>query len=142
MNDLEKFCQSWLESWTGNNPDLLISFYSDDVYYRDPARPNGLKGREELYSYFKKLLAKNPNWIWKPLEVIPTSIGFTLKWRAQISVGAKEVQVEGLDIVQVEDTKIIRNEVFFALSPLFLFFFSKTVIDFIICAISFFVKNK
>lgn len=119
MNDLEKFCQSWLESWTGNNPDLLISFYSDDVYYRDPARPNGLKGREELYSYFKKLLAKNPNWIWKPLEVIPTSKGFTLKWRAQIPVGAKEVQVEGLDIVEVEDAKIIRNEVFFDPSPLF-----------------------
>ena len=27
------FAEKWLPAWTGNNPDLLAGFYSDDVFY-------------------------------------------------------------------------------------------------------------
>ena len=38
--ELEKakvFCDQWLPAWTGNNPELLISFYSEDAFYSDPS---------------------------------------------------------------------------------------------------------
>jgi hypothetical protein len=70
------FCDKWLPAWEGNRPEDLIGFYSDDASYIDPANKEGLKGRDQIFPYFKKLLAANPNWKWEPVEVFPTDIGF------------------------------------------------------------------
>ena len=105
-------CQNWLASWSGNKPEALINFYHDDIYYCDPARPQGIKGKENLLNYFHKLLAKYPDWIWEMIELFPQPTGFLLKWRAKLSPQAETVFF-GLDIVEIKDDKIIRNEVFF-----------------------------
>jgi ketosteroid isomerase-like protein len=109
----KRLCDAWLPAWTGNRPEHLIGFYSIDAYYSDPAHPAGLRGRAELLSYFQKLLARNPDWTWTLKEVIPTSPGFVAKWSARIPVGDEIREVEGLDIVEVRDGKITRNEVYF-----------------------------
>jgi hypothetical protein len=44
---------------------------------------------------------------------MPTEKGFTLKWEASIPVGATTVIERGLDIVELRDDKISRNEVYF-----------------------------
>jgi hypothetical protein len=112
------FCGPWLAAWTGNQPEELLRFYSTQAYYRDPARPSGLKGKDEISFYFIKLLAKNPEWVWKPIEVFPTDQGFILKWQAVIPNRDRILELEGMDIVEVESGKITRNEVFFDASPL------------------------
>lgn len=108
-----EFCKPWLVAWTGNRPDKLIDFYAEDAFYLDPAKPAGLKGREEIFPYFKKLLAANPNWIWEAVEVFPTVRGFVAKWKATIPVGDKVIIEYGMDIVEVENGKVKRNEVYF-----------------------------
>ena len=113
MKEIITFCQNWLTSWTGNNPEKLISFYSKTAYYQDPANPNGLKGHDEIFPYFKKLLAANPKWIWQMIEGYPTKKGFILKWRATIPINFEEITNYGMDIVELEGDKIIRNEVYF-----------------------------
>lgn len=105
------FCQRWLAAWTGNRPEELICFYSDDVYYQDPAKSKGIKGKEMLLNYFRKLLAKYPDWIWEMVEIFPHAQGFTLKWRAKLN-HTSEFFV-GLDIIELANEKIIRNEVYF-----------------------------
>jgi hypothetical protein len=117
--EIIKFGKPWLVAWTGNKPEKLIEFYSEDAFYLDPAKPKGLKGREEIFQYFKKLLAANPNWIWEAVEVFPTKKGFTAKWKATIPVGTKVIIEYGMDIVEVENGKIKRNEVYFNTSNLF-----------------------
>lgn len=111
-NEALNFCKIWLAAWTGNRPDLLISFYSDQAYYQDPARPNGLHGRDAIYAYFQKLLAKYPNWVWEVEEIFPQPNGFILKWKARSEFEAKESFL-GLDIIDIENNKIVRNEVYF-----------------------------
>jgi hypothetical protein len=111
--ELMAFCQRWLEAWTGNRPEELIKYYSPDAQYRDPARPQGLVGREALLGYFRRLLAANPAWVWVPLEVQATERGCWLKWRATIPTERGEVVEEGLDLVELRDGKITRNEVYF-----------------------------
>lgn len=113
IKDAEKFCQNWLSSWTGGNPAALIEFYSDDAFYLDPTVKEGLKGKGSLLPYFKKLLQNNPAWKWTDEEILPTEKGFTLKWKAVIPVGEKEIIEYGLDIVEIIDGKITRNEVYF-----------------------------
>jgi hypothetical protein len=111
--DLENFCTDWLAAWTGNRPERLLSFYKETAFYRDPARPNGLSGHAALGAYFTKLLAKNPDWIWKALEIVPTEKGFALKWETTIPVGERTIVETGLDLVELENGKISRNEVYF-----------------------------
>lgn len=118
MTNLTSFCNQWLVAWTGNRPEALLTYYTEDTFYRDPAKPGGLKGHSELLPYFQKLLAKNPNWTWKALEIIPTEKGFVLKWEAAIPAGERVIAETGLDIVEMRDGKISRNEVFFDTSAL------------------------
>ena len=112
------FCARWLPAWRGNNPDALIQFYSDNALYIDPANKEGLKGREQILTYFKKLLAANPNWKWAPVDVFPTDLGFVAKWKATIPIGSEFITEYGMDIVEIERGRITRNEVYFDRSNL------------------------
>ncbi|MCP4130976.1 MAG: nuclear transport factor 2 family protein [bacterium] len=111
--EAENFCNRWLPAWTGNNPENLIGFYSEDAFYLDPTVKNGLRGHENILKYFNKLLKNNPHWKWTHEEIIPTEKGFVLKWKALIPVKEKEIVEFGLDIVEIQDDKITRNEVYF-----------------------------
>jgi hypothetical protein len=116
--EIMDFCRRWLRTWNGGRPNDLIEFYSDDALYIDPANKDGLKGRDEIFPYFEKLLGANPNWKWEAVEVFPTSLGFVAKWKAVIPVGTEMVTECGMDIVEVDRGKIRRNEVYFDRSSL------------------------
>jgi SnoaL-like domain len=112
--DAREFASRWLPAWTGNEPEKLSDFYSEDCTYLDPVIPGGLKGKPALLAYFKRLLARNPNWIWTQLEPIPMEDGFLNKWLAQIPVGEKVLEFVGVCFVQFDaEGKIRRNEVYF-----------------------------
>ncbi len=115
MNDTEllAFCTEWLEAWTGNNPDTLVSYYADNALYTDPAHRKGLEGKEAIRKYFSKLLDVYRDWKWKPLEVFPISSGAIVKWECKIPLGSEVIHEIGLDIVEIKNKKITRNEVYF-----------------------------
>jgi len=46
-------------------------------------------------------------------EVYPTEKGFILKWRATIPIKSEEIIEHGMDLLELEGDKIIRNEVYF-----------------------------
>lgn len=114
-NILEAFCDRWLASWTGNQPETLLAFYSADAFYSDPAFPTGLRGHDTLRPYFEKLLSRNPSWVWTRERLQPTTEGFTLKWRASLPDGPT---FNGLDIVETDGERITHNEVYFDPAPL------------------------
>jgi hypothetical protein len=114
-----EFASRWLPAWTGNDPEKLAAFYSEDAFYLDPAIPKGVKGKAELIAYFRKLLARNPDWVWTQIEGIPLESGFLNKWLAKIPVGEKILEVVGVCFVQLNDQGLIkRNEVYFDRSGL------------------------
>lgn len=117
--EAKEFASKWLPAWTGNNPEKLAEFYSDDCLYLDPAIPSGVNGKTELLTYFKKLLSQNPAWVWTQIEPIPMEGGFLNKWLAKIPVGPKVVECIGVCFVQFDSQgKIKRNEVYFDRSEL------------------------
>jgi len=112
--EAKQFAEKWLPAWSGNNPELLASFYSEDAFYLDPGIPDGVKGKSELLKYFRKLLANNPHWIWTQIEGIPMEDGFVNKWLAKIPVGPVTLDIIGVCLVQLDSAgKIRRNEVYF-----------------------------
>ena len=112
-NELFQFCTDWLAEWTGNNPEALLKYYHEDALYIDPANREGFKGHKEISKYFERLLALNPDWTWKPLEIFPINTGAVLKWECSIPVGLETIHEICLDIVEIEGEKITRNEVYF-----------------------------
>jgi hypothetical protein len=106
-------CARWLPLWTGNHPDELAAVYSEDVFYRDAAKPDGIQGKPALLAYFRKLLATFPAWVWTVDDVWPVEGGFVLRWKAKIPVGGMVVQEDGMDLVLVRDGLVTRNEVYF-----------------------------
>ncbi len=112
--EAQEFAAKWLPAWTGNNPEKLASFYSDDALYIDPVIPEGAHGKEELLAFFRKSLGQNPNWIWEQIEPIPMEGGFLNKWHAKIPVGPKIVECIGVCLVQFNEKGLIkRNETYF-----------------------------
>lgn len=113
IEEAQAFAARWLPAWSGNRPELLVSFYTDDVFYSDPALPQGVQGRAALLAYFTKLLARNPHWVWTNVGAIPLQGGFLNKWHASIPVGERTIEVLGVCSVQLRDGLIARNEVYF-----------------------------
>ena len=107
------FAERWLPTWTGNQPERLAAFYSEDAFYCDPAIPQGVRGRAALTAYFRKLLARNPQWVWTHRGSMPMADGFANLWHASIPAGGRTVEVDGLCTVQLRDGLIYRNEVYF-----------------------------
>jgi len=116
--EARRFAERWLPAWSGNRPELLVSFYTDDAYYADPAVPRGVRGREALLAYFRRLLGHNPDWVWTQRGSIPLADGFLNEWHASIPVGAARVEVDGVCTVQLRAGLIFRNEVYFDRSEL------------------------
>jgi SnoaL-like domain len=112
------FAEQWLPAWTGNQPERLASFYTDDAFYSDPAVPGGVRGRAALLEYFGRLLAANPRWVWRQRGSIPLRDGFLNLWRASIPVGRRSVEAEGVCTVQLRGGRIYSNQVFFDRSEL------------------------
>jgi hypothetical protein len=55
----------------------------------------------------------NPTWKWSAEEIFPSENGFTFKWKAEIPVKDETIVLYGLDVVEMEDDKIYRNEVYY-----------------------------
>ena len=119
LTECTDHAERWLAAWTGNRPEKLSAFFHPEVVYRDPGRPDGISGIAALDGYLRALLAANPEWVWTPIEVMPTERGYTLKWQATIPTRAGEVVELGLDIVELDAAGLItRNEVYFDLTRL------------------------
>ena len=114
VEEARRFAAQWLPAWSGNNPELLADFYSDDAFYNDPAIPEGVHGKQALLAYFRALLRKNPDWTWTQLEAIPLEEGFLNKWKVRIPAENATVEIVGVCFVQFNAAgKIRRNEVYF-----------------------------
>lgn len=112
------FAERWLPAWSGNRPELLASFYSEDAVYSDPVVPDGVRGNEAILQYFTRLLARNPDWVWTHRGSIPMEDGFLNRWHASIPAGGETVSAEGVCTVQLRDGLIYANHVFFDRSQL------------------------
>jgi hypothetical protein len=111
--DARDFANLWLPAWTGNDPEHLAAFYTEDAFYSDPAIPEGVRGREALLAYFRVLLARFPDWKWTNTGATPMEGGFLNHWHATIPVGGIVVECDGVCTVGLREGLIERNQVFF-----------------------------
>ena len=112
-DEARRFAESWLPAWSGNDPQRLAAFYTDDLFYSDPMVVDGIAGKDAFLRYLSKLLAQNPRWVWTHESGIPLENGFLNKWRLEAPVGDAVVTCRGVCTVQLKADRIYRNEVYF-----------------------------
>ncbi|MHA1746611.1 MAG: nuclear transport factor 2 family protein [Promethearchaeota archaeon] len=119
LTECHEFCTRWLHAWTTKNVAELLSCYTPDCYYQDPAKPTGIRGTKDLNFYFQKLFSATPDWKWEEEELYPTPKGFVFKWKATFFKKPQLLVEYGMDIVELTQGKISRNEVYFDRSRVF-----------------------
>jgi steroid delta-isomerase-like uncharacterized protein len=117
-DEAREFASRWLPAWTGGDPESLLAFYTDDAFYRDPAIPDGVHGKDALRAYFARLLGAFPDWVWTQTGSTPIENGFLNHWHAEIPAGSETVACDGVCTVRLRDGLIERNEVYFDRSQL------------------------
>jgi hypothetical protein len=72
-----------------------------------------VRGREALLAYFRKLLGRNPSWVWTHRGSLPLQGGFLNLWHASVPVGERVLELDGACTVQLRGGLIVANQVFF-----------------------------
>lgn len=106
---MESFVDEWLRAWSDKDVTKLLSFYADEFLYLDPGTRGSITNKEHFEKYLMKLFSAFPKWEWKRVELFENS----LKWRATFYDKEKPITVDGLDILIIQNSKIVRNEVYF-----------------------------
>ena len=110
-----------LTRWTGNDPQRLVDYYDKDCVYSDPT--GTYYGHKQLLPYLKKLLSRNPNWVWTckhkgfypHKDTINNIKMFTFQWIAIIPTDNGKLRCTGIDIIGFDKrSKLIKiNHVWF-----------------------------
>jgi ketosteroid isomerase-like protein len=111
-----KLSESFLDAWNVQDIDRVVATYTDDVVYLDPNTRGEVKGSDALRRYLKKLFeAWEMTWSLKEFFPFEGGDGSAVLWHATIKKrgGEKVVEFDGMDLVQVRDDRISRNEVYF-----------------------------
>ena len=108
----------FLGAWNTQDVDKVLACYTADVEYRDPNTRGTVQGSQAMSRYLEKLFA---NWQmrWEARDVYPLVgedvDGAAVRWRATLRRpgGTVEVNVDGMDLVLLQDGLIAVNEVQF-----------------------------
>lgn len=119
-----EFAEKFLDAWNAQDVDAVLSFYADNVTYRDPNTKGNVEGADAMRKYLTKLFASwTMRWSTREMYPLADKDGAAFLWRASIrkSDGTQTVEVDGMDLVLIEGGKVKHNDVYFdraVLAPL------------------------
>jgi ketosteroid isomerase-like protein len=110
-NDL---ATNFLDAWTSQDVDRVLAVYTEDVVYRDPNTRGDVVGADAMRRYLTKLFAAwQMTWSLREVHVSSDGRGAVL-WRASLRRhDGPTVEVEGMDLVELREGRVARNEVYF-----------------------------
>lgn len=115
---LERHCDGWLAAWHGSDPTRLLAYYADECRYMDPAKPEGLVGKESLARYLRRLMGAFPDMDWRRDELWPVEGGYVVAYTARVRVNGQPLRFRGMDLVLLDaHGLIVRNDVYFDRAP-------------------------
>jgi nuclear transport factor 2 (NTF2) superfamily protein len=119
-----RLAEGTLNDWNTQEPDRVLSRYTEDLIYRDPNTRGEVKGAEAMRRYLRKLFgAWKMHWSLREAHLLEDRNGCAVLWHATFRKpeGDKTVEIDGMDFVEMDGDRIRRNEVYFdraALAPL------------------------
>ena len=124
IDELYAISKPLIEAWNDQDVVRVVACYTDDLIYVDPNTRGAVEGPDALTHYLTKLFSRwQMHWSVKETFPLADTDGAAGLWRASFRVpgGEESVEVDGMDLVLVEEGRVKRNEVYFdraALAPL------------------------
>ena len=106
----------FLAAWNTQDVDRVLSCYTAGVEYRDPNTRGAVRGGEALRRYLTKLFAAwQMHWTLREAHLFEGGHGCAVLWHATFRRpgGDTTIGIDGMDLVEVRDERIARNEVCF-----------------------------
>lgn len=122
--EIERFAREFLDAWNSHDVERVIATYTEELTYVDPNTRGPVKGRAAMRSYLTRLFgAWRMHWTLRDGHPLSDCDGAAVLWHASFRRidGEKSVEIDGMDLVVLEQGRIQRNEVYFdraALAPL------------------------
>ena len=124
IDELHAISKPLIEAWNDQDVERVVACYTDDLIYVDPNTRGAVEGPDAFSRYLTKLFSRwQMRWSVKETFPLADTDGAAGLWRASFRVpgGEESVEVDGMDLVLIEDGRLKRNEVYFdraALAPL------------------------
>jgi ketosteroid isomerase-like protein len=124
LEALESISAPLIAAWNDQDVDRVVACYTDDLVYVDPNTRGAVEGADALGRYLTKLFSRwEMHWEVKETRPLAGVDGAAGLWRASFRVtgGEDSVEINGMDLVLIDDGRVKRNEVYFdraALAPL------------------------
>ncbi len=106
----------FLGAWNTQEVDRVLACYASDLEYRDPNTRGSIRGHESMRRYLTKLFAGwQMRWSLREARLFDDGAGCAVLWHATFRRPGKAaiVEIEGMDLVEVREHRIARNEVCF-----------------------------
>lgn len=113
---VNEIADAFLAAWNSQDVERVAACYAPNLVYRDPNTKGEIRDQPSFKRYLKKLF-EAWDMTWSTREGFPLNDmdGYAFLWHAVIrkSNGKGEVEIDGMDLVLMEDGLITRNEVYF-----------------------------
>jgi limonene-1,2-epoxide hydrolase len=119
--DLDGLAVRFLAAWTSQDVERVVACYAPTLSYSDPNTRGPIRTADELRRYLRKLFAAwTMTWSKREVHALAPVPGAAVLWRAtfQRRQGGEVVDIDGMDLVELDGERIVRNEVYFDRSRL------------------------
>jgi len=105
---------AWLAAWSKADAQLVASLYCDDLEYRDPSVPQGIKNKADFIQYLELLFKAWPSQQWKLENLYPHEDrgAFSAEYSFQIANDKTTVRGRGMDLMVLKEDKVCINHVY------------------------------
>lgn len=108
--------ERFLEAWNTQDVEAVVSFYSEDVSYRDPNTKGDVRGADAMRRYLTKLFSIwTMHWSLREVYPLKETDGAAVLWHATFKRAGETqtVEADGMDLVLYNGEKVKRNDVYF-----------------------------
>ncbi len=116
LAELKAIGEPLVGAWNAHDVEAVVACYSDDIVYVDPNTRGAVEGSDGMRQYLTRLFARwEMHWTVNELFPFADRDGSAALWRASLTARStgKSVEVDGMDLVLIENGKVSRNEVYF-----------------------------
>ncbi len=113
-SDYVEILENCLKAWNRSDAETTASFYSENMDYRDPNVPQGIKTRADFARYLRILFKKWPRQEWTVDTVLPHEKpgAFSVCYRFRFANKKREIGGFGMDRIEFEGNAIRLNWVY------------------------------
>lgn len=105
-----------LKAWNEQDIQTVLSCYTPDCVYRDPNTRGPVVGHEAFRKYLIRLFDQwRMHWSLREFFLFKDKLGGAFLWHARLTPTSRltTIEVDGMDLVLLEGSKLCRNEVYF-----------------------------